>query len=126
MDHQNYPKLLRRQIAKYLDPNKQYPPEVEAFISAIDDSYKHYETDRELIERAMMISSEELESLLEDVRAKSELQKKILQQLKALLDDPNDNTFSRSDDDLELLVRQLQQEIDEKISAHKALSLIHI
>lgn len=121
MDHQNYHKLLRRQIAKYLDPNKQYPPEVEAFISAIDDSYKHYETDRELIERAMMISSEELESLLEDVRAKSELQKKILQQLKALLDDPNDNTFSRSDDDLELLVRQLQQEIDEKISAHKAL-----
>lgn len=121
MSSPDYHKLLRRQIGKYLDPAKVYPPEIDAFISAIDDSYKHYETDRELIERAMMISSEELESLLSDVRAKSELQKKILQQLKTLLDDPSGSTFNQTDDDLELLVQQLQKELDEKIIAHKAL-----
>lgn len=121
MDNTNYHKLLRRQIEKYLDPNKEYPPEIEAFISAIDDSYKHYETDRELIERAMRLSSEELESLLEDVRAKSELQKKILQQLRSLIDDPGKSSFDQPDDNLELLVKQLQRELDEKMLAHKAL-----
>lgn len=115
MESQRYHKLLRRQIGKYLDPTKQYPPEVEAFISAVDDSYRHYENDRELIERAMVLSSEELESLLADVRAKSELQKKILEQLKTLLDDPGDNSLDKSDDDLELLVKQLQKNVAERL-----------
>jgi two-component sensor histidine kinase len=113
MDHSNHHKLLRRQIGKYLDPTKQYPPEIEAFISAVDDSYRHYETDRELIDRAMKISSEELESLLEDVRSKSELQKKILQQLKSLLDSATGSSHD-NDDDLELLVEQLQKNVAER------------
>lgn len=121
MNNPDYHKLLQRQIRKYLEPDKQYPPEVLAFISAVDDSYKHYETDRELIERAMTISSEELESLLADVREKSDLQKKILNQLKTLLDNPDNRSFHQNDDDLELLVRQLQKELDEKNIAHRAL-----
>lgn len=96
-----------------MDPTKQYPPEIEAFISAVDDSYRHYETDRELIDRAMKISSEELESLLEDVRSKSELQKKILQQLKSLLDSATGSSHD-NDDDLELLVEQLQKNVAER------------
>lgn len=121
MDTSNYHKLLRRQIGKYLDPHTTYPPEILAFISAVDDSYRHYETDRTLIERAMRISSEELESLLADVRAKSELQKKILQQLKTLLEDPGNRSFNQTEEDLERLVSQLQKELDEKATAHKSL-----
>jgi two-component sensor histidine kinase len=119
MDNSNYHKLLRRQIGKYLDPTKQYPPEINTFISAIDDSYRHYETDRELIDRAMKISSEELESLLEDVRSKSELQKKILQQLKTLLDNTTGSTHDNDDDDLELLVEQLQKNVAERSEQKK-------
>jgi two-component sensor histidine kinase len=121
MDRQNYHKLLQRQIGKYLDSSKQYPPEVEAFISAVDASYKHYERDRELIERAMMLNSEELETLLADVRAKSELQKKILEQLKTLLDDPSDSTFHQNDNDLELLVKQLQKNVSERAEQKKII-----
>lgn len=121
MDNQHYHKLLRRQVGKYLDPNKQYPPEITAFISAVDDSYKHYEQDRVLIERAMMLNSEELESLLADVRAKSELQKKILEQLKSLLDDPSDSALDQTDDNLELLVKQLQKNVVERAEQKKII-----
>ncbi|MBL7924316.1 MAG: hypothetical protein JNL88_08965 [Bacteroidia bacterium] len=56
-------KLLERQIHKHLGELKD-DPRVVSFLNAVASSYSHYERDRILMERAMLVSSEEYQTLI--------------------------------------------------------------
>ncbi len=57
----NYHKLLLRQVRKYAPDDSLENIDWNAFFKAVSDSYGHYERDREILERAMMVSSEEIQ-----------------------------------------------------------------
>ncbi len=63
-------RLLKRQIRRKLGGMDNIPAEWMLFIEEINKSYEHFEKDREMIERAMELSSEELrKSIIEKERA---------------------------------------------------------
>lgn len=62
-----YSKTLRRQIQKHLREG-MIVPGMEEFLSAINDTYRHSERDRELLERTLDLTSGELTTLNEKIR----------------------------------------------------------
>ena len=57
-----YTKLLRRQVRRHFKSEENVPKDLVPFIKMIDEAYIHYDTDRELLERSMEISTKELEN----------------------------------------------------------------
>jgi light-regulated signal transduction histidine kinase (bacteriophytochrome) len=78
-------RLLKRQIKRYFKGIENVPPELLPFLEAVERSYKHYEDDRILLERAMELSSEELVEANVYLRTESGEQKAILKKLKSTL-----------------------------------------
>lgn len=86
-------KLLERQVSKHL-AGKVIPPEFEFFLSIVSETYNDYEKDRELLERAMAISSDEV--TVANLKAKQEFEQKLIAQKIAyekeqILESINDN-----------------------------------
>jgi PAS domain S-box-containing protein len=52
--------LLKRQIKKIFGEIPNFGKELTDFISAVDSSYKEFDTDREMLERSLELSSQEL------------------------------------------------------------------
>jgi len=53
-------KLLKRQIAKYLKGRTEFPKDLQNFLGAVSDAYKQYDEERDLLNRALELSSQEL------------------------------------------------------------------
>lgn len=51
--------LLKRQIKRHLGKDK-IPPEWESFLHAVDSAYEQFDDDREMLERSLELSSQEL------------------------------------------------------------------
>ncbi len=58
MNAEGYTRLLERQVRKHVPAHLL--PELDPFLARIDASYRHYEQDRQLLDRAMELSSKEL------------------------------------------------------------------
>lgn len=52
--------LLKRQVKKYLGLQEEIPEHLFSFLKSINQSYSLYESNRELVERAMKLSGDEL------------------------------------------------------------------
>ena len=52
--------LLKRQVKKYLDLQGEIPEHLFNFLKSINQSYSLYDSNRELVDRAMKLSGEEL------------------------------------------------------------------
>jgi len=52
--------LLKRQVKKYLDLQEEIPEHLFNFLKSINQSYSFYDSNRELVDRAMKLSGEEL------------------------------------------------------------------
>src|SRR3970282_1290711 len=61
-------KLLQRQIRKHLDNPEEIPKKLSSLLQVISDSYDHYEKDRNMIDRSMEISSNEMVELNNNLR----------------------------------------------------------
>ena len=55
-------RLLERQVRKILGPNPEIPTKWRGLLNAVQDAYEQYDNDRQLTERAMSLSSEEIAS----------------------------------------------------------------
>ncbi|MBN4067350.1 response regulator [Simkania negevensis] len=73
-----YHTLLQRQLKK-LGNQEALPVEFENFVKDVNDSYIHFEQNREILERAMQFSSSELETLNKEL---SELNRDLEQRVK--------------------------------------------
>ena len=52
--------LLKRQVKKYLGLQEEIPEHLFNFLKSVNQSYLLYDSNRELVERAMRLSGEEL------------------------------------------------------------------
>jgi signal transduction histidine kinase len=66
---ENLHRLLARQVRKHLQ--EPISPEVQQLLSAINESYEHYDRDRQLLDRAMELSSAELLDKNEELNEKN-------------------------------------------------------
>ncbi len=114
-------KLLLRQIRKYVGSVHDLPPELYPLFEAISQSYGHHDSDRELLERAMDLSSEELQSTNQRLRDELELQTKVIARLKKSLGmiEVDDETWDSSD--LVKVAEYISLEIERRKEAETAL-----
>src|SRR4051794_14135295 len=61
--------LLKRQLKRSFGDAFVIPPEWQGFIAAIDSAYAEFDVDRELMERSLEVSSQELLELNSEIRA---------------------------------------------------------
>jgi diguanylate cyclase (GGDEF)-like protein/PAS domain S-box-containing protein len=70
--------LLKRQIKKIFGDEKKVPESIQSFISVINDAYEQSDNDREMLERSLEISSEEMREAYKDLQTlHAELEKRI-------------------------------------------------
>ncbi|SNR15305.1 sensor histidine kinase [Tenacibaculum jejuense] len=77
--------LLKRQIRKYLPENLQNNPELEAFLDAVNKSYTNSDEQFSMLQRATMISSEELSDASEKLKKETDKQREIIAKLKNVI-----------------------------------------
>ncbi len=61
--------LLRRQLRKHFGGEKHIPPALAMFIDAVDNTYREFDTDHEMVERSLDLSSTELLQVNTSTRA---------------------------------------------------------
>jgi two-component system cell cycle sensor histidine kinase/response regulator CckA len=61
--------LLRRQLDRFFSNLESIPAELQGFIKAVNDAYKQSDGDREMLERSLELSSQELLQANSDMRA---------------------------------------------------------
>lgn len=71
MSSNDLSRLLHRQVRKFIPPELVGP--LTPFLAQVDDCYRHYESDRNLMNRAMEISSQELLALNSELKRSNEL-----------------------------------------------------
>jgi light-regulated signal transduction histidine kinase (bacteriophytochrome) len=78
-------KLLEKQIKKHISNNLADDVCIQAFLQAVNESYQHFDKDRDIIERAMETSSTELTDANRKLRIESIETKNALDKLKESL-----------------------------------------
>jgi light-regulated signal transduction histidine kinase (bacteriophytochrome) len=78
--------LLKRQVRKFLSKEQQSNDELEQFIDAIDRSYKTSEDQFTMLQRATVISSEELFIANSKLKQESSSQKEVIEKLESVID----------------------------------------
>jgi signal transduction histidine kinase/DNA-binding response OmpR family regulator len=76
-------RLLERQLRKYLGSDVGLPTEWTRLLQAVEAAYEQFDNDRQLTDRAMAISSEELATANERLRADNARQLAVLEKLQA-------------------------------------------
>jgi signal transduction histidine kinase len=61
--------LLARQLRRHFERPELIPPELEPFIAAIDEAYGAFDDDRQMLERSLELSSDELLQANSEMRA---------------------------------------------------------
>ncbi|MGE4297423.1 MAG: ATP-binding protein [Desulfovibrionaceae bacterium] len=60
MSDAHHHRLLLRQIKKHLGSPEDMPEPLQRFIAAVDEAYRQFDDDREMVERSLELSSQEL------------------------------------------------------------------
>ncbi len=79
-------RLLKRQIRKHLSTELQENKELQAFLEAINKSYNTSDEQFTMLQRATVISSDELYLANKQLKKESETQKEIIKKLKNVID----------------------------------------
>jgi len=83
-------KTLKRLLNKYLSTHA-LSPDVDFFIQAINETFNHYERDRELLERALDLTSSELTLANETIREEKRIVQERLTESQQILKSINNN-----------------------------------
>ena len=89
--------LLKRQIRKYLDAEKDQEHYNDVFLAAINDSYVDYEKQITMLQRAMKISSDELYEANQKLREEAKTLKEINQNLESILNSMSPEINEKND-----------------------------
>ena len=81
--------LLKRQIRKYLSEDLAENENLKNFLYAVNSSYKTFEDQFAMQQRAMTISSEELFEANQQLKKEAEIQQEVIDKLKHVLDTLN-------------------------------------
>ena len=78
--------LLKRQIRKYLSKDFASNKDLEAFLDAVNRSYENYDEQFNMIQRSMIISSEELSVANKQLKEEAKAQQEVIDKLRRVLD----------------------------------------
>ena len=81
--------LLKRQIRKHLGTHPEDSEKISTFINAVNLSYQNYEEQQKMIQRAMLISSDELFEANQKLKEKTTNQNKLIERLKNVINTLN-------------------------------------
>jgi|GEM_PF-2108684 len=125
-------RLLARQLRKSFGTEANIPTEIQSFVDIVERSYNHYEEDRKLLERSMLISSEELEEvnqrLLTDIEDKNEILHRIRKSLLDLSTIDSGSTaanITASDLDIKSAVDLLEKQATRIVKIESELILVN-
>jgi signal transduction histidine kinase/DNA-binding response OmpR family regulator len=114
-------RLLLRQLKKNNIDVGELPENWQTFIAQIHESYLHFEDNRTLVERAMRLSSEELEEKNKLLHTESENQKLLIETLSGAFKSITIDKSELHDGDLKSISSQLNRAIAERKNMEKDL-----
>jgi signal transduction histidine kinase/CheY-like chemotaxis protein len=112
--------LLNRQIEKLVPKHLQ--ESLTPFLQAVKDTYKHIEDDRVLIERALEISSDELNTKNRRLRSEIKKQKQVMLEMSNLIETLSGEKVENSSNLVEL-ANSLKKQINQGQKAMSELKL---
>lgn len=112
MPHPELHRLLQRQLKKAELEIETLSPQVLQLLQVINESYLHFEDNRLLVERAMRLSSEELEQKNELLRQETEKQKVLIHSLKTAFKTLSTDNRELEDDDLLTVANQFTEAVE--------------
>ena len=118
----SFNKLLQKQVNKFLPEALQKLPELQKLLSAVDDSYKAYERDKELSDRAFNISEEEYIEINAKLSHEVDLRKKSVEKLKDTVGVITDGDVKENSDDLLLIAQYLGEQVSKRKNAEKVFT----
>lgn len=122
-------KLLERQLRRNKVDFEELSEKLKRLLSDISHTYEHHDADRDLIERSIDLSSQELFEANKKLRAEAENRKIVLRNLKSMvlsIRDENQellSTFNIEDEDLISISDFLTNQIQKRKEAEKKLKL---
>lgn len=117
--------LLKRQIRKFLPPDLAERDDLEAFFAAVSKSYDNFDEQSVMIQRAMQLSSEELFEANNKLRKETEAQKKVITQLKQVIDTlkihemPQNNITNKLEVDGGKLIDYINKQASDIVNANR-------
>lgn len=114
-------KILQRHIRKHFKSLDSVPEDIVPFIDKIDEMINHLEDDRNMMERAMDISQDELNSTNVKLRKESERQKMVIDSLKESLSELSSYEGGGDESDIMEMAHLLKDAIQKEKEAEKAI-----
>ncbi len=118
----NVHKLLKKQVEKYLPINLQDDPVLDKLLTVINDSYNAFERDKELAERAFKISEEEYVELNQQLKSEIGIKKISIERIKKAIGTITGIEKNTESDDLLMIVRYLNQQVNKRKEAELIFS----
>ncbi len=76
-------RLLARQLRKHFGDAAPADARMETFLAAVQSAYEQFDADRQLLDRAMKLSSDELSAAVESLRQQNALERDVLEKLRS-------------------------------------------
>ena len=61
--------LLKRQLKRHFGDEFRIPAEMQAFLDGVNEAYREFDADREMLERSLELSSQEMMAANSEMRA---------------------------------------------------------
>lgn len=113
----NTHKLLKKQISKLLPEELKDHADIKKLLAAVNDSYNAFERDRELADRAFHISEEEYIEINKRLKHEIEVKHKSVEKIKETIGIITGDEKSSNSDDLLLITRYLNQQVNKRKDA---------
>ncbi|WP_263603359.1 response regulator [Chryseobacterium sp. PET-29] len=115
-------KLLRRQIDKYLTEDCKNHPQFKSFINAVNESYKSFERDKDLMDHVFKQSEEEYNEINESLKNENILKQKSISNLYEVIKMLDSSVENRGSEDLTELSSYVSEQLKKRIFLQEQLN----
>lgn len=115
-------KLLRRQIDKYLTEDCKNHPQFKSFINAVNESYKSFERDKDLMDHVFKQSEEEYNEINESLKNENILKQKSISNLYEVIKMLDSSVENQGSEDLTELSSYVSEQLKKRIFLQEQLN----
>lgn len=115
-------KLLRRQIDKYLTEDCKNHPQFKSFINAVNESYKSFERDKDLMDHVFKQSEEEYNEINESLNNENILKQKSISNLYEVIKMLDSSVENQGSEDLTELSSYVSEQLKKRIFLQEQLN----
>ncbi|WP_374445243.1 PAS domain S-box protein [Epilithonimonas sp.] len=114
--------LLNRQINKHLTEEYKSDPQFKNFIRTVNESYKSFERDKELMDHAFKQSEEEYQELYQDLKQENQLKQQSISNLYEFIKILDPSVENQDSKDLTELASYIRKQLKKMISLQEQLN----